>query len=89
MASELHEYLRAELKAMHRLYDGVTKDLTDEQIKKIDTVLAEEFRTRRMRQLRDGGAKDPRGPGQLRGDGDAPPAKAAEPPAGTEAPKGK
>ena len=64
-------------------------NLTDEQIKKIDTVLAEEFRTRRMRQLRDGGAKDPRGPGQLRGDGDAPPAKAAEPPAGTEAPKGK
>lgn len=35
MASELHDYLRLELKVMHRLYDGVTKDLTDEQINKV------------------------------------------------------
>ena len=35
MPSELHDYLRAELKAMHRLYDGVTKDLTDDQVNKV------------------------------------------------------
>jgi hypothetical protein len=32
MPSELHEYLRLELKAMHRLYTAVTADLTDEQV---------------------------------------------------------
>jgi hypothetical protein len=32
VASELHDYLRRELKAMHGLYEGVTANLTDEQV---------------------------------------------------------
>lgn len=32
MASELHDYLRRELRAMHSLYEGVTDGLTDEQV---------------------------------------------------------
>lgn len=31
MASELHDFLRLELKAMHGLYERVTADLTDDQ----------------------------------------------------------
>ena len=46
--------------------------LTDEQIKKIDAVRAEEFRTRRMRQFRDGDAS----PGRK---GENPPKRDAPP----------
>lgn len=56
--------------------------LTDEQIKKIDAVRAEEFRTRRMRQMRDGETPSGR-EGPPRGK-DAP-AK----PEGAKAPEGK
>ena len=48
--------------------------LTDEQIKKIDAVRAEEFRTRRMRQMRDGETEPGRG-----GEPRAPDAPAAKP----------
>ena len=62
--------------------------LTDEQIKKIDAVRAEEFRTRRMRQLRDGETPSGREGGPRGKDAPAKPEVSAKPER-AKAPEGK